>query len=501
MTYSTEELKILKVAKVKCMGSLMFHTRYFFMEQFKRKFIVNTHHERIAETLELVLQGKLVKVILNTPPRYSKTEISVKNFISHALSLNAAARFIHLSFSDSLALDNADAVKDIIRTEKYKLFFPEVIIKSGTDSKKKWYTTKGGGMYSTSTAGQVTGFGAGAVDEEENEFLKELEDFNSIESKESFAGALVIDDPIKPEDAESEVKRERINARWDSTIKNRVNSRKTAIIINGQRTHPNDLCGYVMKEGYTTNLQEALANPDLWYVLSMPVINEDGTALWSFKHTIEELKAMNEASPIVFQTQYMQNPQPKEGLMYSEFKTYNVIPSTAQTIRKCYIDSADTGKDWLCSIVYDENIFGCYVVDVIYTTLPMTDTEPMIALQMTNHKVQICRIEGNNGGSNFAREVEKQCRAMKNLQTIFKTFHQSNNKQVRIFNNSAKVTNMVVMPEGWNSLFPIFYKHLTGYLKNGKNATDDAEDTITGVVEFIGLDKPTNSSGWAGAFR
>lgn len=497
MSFSNEELKVLKVAKVKCMKELLFHTRYFYKDMFKKKFVVNSHHERIAGVMELVLQGKLKNVIVNIAPRYSKTEIVVKNFISHAFSINAAAKFIHLSFSDSLALDNSEAIKDIIKTEKYQFFFPNVRIKAGTDSKKKWSTTAGGGVYATSTAGQVTGFGAGTVEEEEideDEFFKELEqeleELNSIESKEGFGGALIIDDPIKPEDAESSVKRDRINARWDSTIKNRVNSRNTAKIIIGQRTHPQDLCGYVMEsEGYTTNLQEALDNPELWYVLCIPVIDKNGNALWDHKHTIEELEALNAANSIVFQTQYMQNPQPKEGLMYDDFRTYSsleTIPKDERVIRKCYIDSADKGKDYLCSIVYDETKTAIYILDVVYTNLPMKDTEPMIAAQMVKFKPKLCRIEGNNGGENFAREVERQTRILGNTETKFKTFHQGDNKEVRINNNSAKVTNLCFMPKDWATRWVLFNKALTGYSKTAVRQIDDAPDCITGVVENHG---------------
>ena len=75
---TTEELQELAVAKVKCNKSLLFHTRYFFVHQYNRKFVVNSHHERICEALDLVLKGKLVKVIINIGPRYGKTEIAVK---------------------------------------------------------------------------------------------------------------------------------------------------------------------------------------------------------------------------------------------------------------------------------------------------------------------------------------------------------------------------------------------------------------------------------------
>lgn len=492
MTYSDDELKYLKVAKVKCMKEFLFFTRYFFKQKEKKKYIVAAHHQKIAKVLQMVLKGKLTNVIINIAPRYGKTELAVINFMAHAIGINPKARFIHLSFSDSLAMQNSEFCKDIIKSETYRFFFPEVIIRQRTDSKKKWYTTQGGGIYAVSTGGQVTGFGAGTVDEETDIFSKDFEAdldqwISEIDEKGAFGGALVIDDPIKPEDANSEVRRERINERWDSTIKNRVNSRNTPKIIIGQRTHPRDLCGYVMEsDGYTTDLAEALENKRLWYVLSIPVINDDGSALWNHKHTIEDLKELNRTNKLVFQTQYMQNPKPKEGLMYDTFRTYVNIPIEEKVIRKCYIDTADKGKDYLCSIIYDETKSAMYVIDVIYTGLQMKDVEPMVANQISKYKPKLCKIESNNGGGNFSREVEKQTRILGNTLTKFKDFHQSGNKEARIVDNSGKATNLIYMPHDWKDKYPIFYKQLTGHMKSGKNLNDDAADTVSGMCENFG---------------
>jgi len=485
-----EVLKQLKVANVKCKQKLLFHTRYFFKKLYNRKFVVNTHHEIITDVLDLILKGELIKVIINVAPRYSKTEIAVKNFISSGLAINPSAKFIHLSYSDSLALDNSEGIKDIINSEAYQQLFPKVQIKYGSDSKKKWYTNNGGGVYATSTAGQVTGFGAGKVDEEE--FTDE--DF-AVYDKDNFAGALVIDDPIKPEDAYSETKREKINQRWESTIKNRVNSRRTPMIVMGQRTHPEDLSGYLMKtDGFTYDIEEAKKDLSLWYVISLPALIDFGLpterALWEFKHTVTELKKMREADSQVFDTQYQQNPQPLEGLMYSEFRTYHNIPLVEgeKILRKSYTDTADKGKDFLAQIVYDETPSAIYVHDIIYTNLPMKETEPLSAVQLAKYNVEVARFESNNGGEGFARVVETQTRAIGNTKTTFTTFHQSDNKEVRIFNNSAKVTNLIYFPHDWKNRWPLVHKHITTYLKAGKNANDDIEDCLTGMVEFFGDD-------------
>jgi predicted phage terminase large subunit-like protein len=505
-----DKAKEIKIARVACLTNGLFHSRYFFKKRTGTKFVVNDHHKQIWDALELVLAGKLTKVIINIAPRYGKTEIGVKNFIEHALSLNATAKFIHLSYSDELVRDNSDAIKDTIKSEAYQELFPEVRISNKSDSKKKWYTTAGGGMYAVSSGGAITGFGAGAVDRIEDEkerieldnFIGEIE--KGFEEKQEFAGAIIYDDPIKPDDAESESKREKINLRFDTTVRNRVNSRKTPIIIIGQRTHPRDLSGYVMEnDGFTTDVNEAIANPNIWYVLTLPVINidEEGNrvALWPFKHTLEELEVMEEKIPITFQRQFMQNPQPKEGLMYEPFRTYEHIPATLTSLRKNYTDTADKGKDMLCSINYVETATAIYITDVLYTAKPMITTEPLTGVFLTKGKIQIARVESNNGGEGFARNVEKECRAQKNHFTQFRTFHQSENKEVRIFNNSATCYNLIYMPADWKTRFPEFYKAITTFMKSGKNLFDDAPDALTGCAEWFGKDKLMQDvSGWAG---
>jgi predicted phage terminase large subunit-like protein len=499
---SKEEIKKVKVATLKSKSSLLFQTRYLFKKSQNRKFVIGDHHQQICDVLECVLRCELTKVMINIAPRYGKTELAVKNFVAHALALNSSASFIHLSYSDDLALDNSEAIRDMVESEAYQQMFPHVQIKQDSDAKKKWYTTDGGGVYARAAGGQVTGFGAGKVDEEltdaekeeENAFLVELDGILSdLNIKSGFNGALIIDDPIKPDDADSETIRERINNRFDSTIRNRVNSRNTPIIIIMQRLHENDLCGYLMaNEDYTYDLEEAKKDKNKWYVLSIPVIQNYGEenehALWPFKHTLEELKEMEEKRPVIFGRQYMMNPQPKEGYLYGEFKTYTpgFLPYTSKKLRKAYIDTADTGEDYLCSITYDEIDTGMYVTDVVYTQLSMETTEPMVAQQLAKQEVQRALFESNNGGRGFARNVERELRLMNNTSTKIEWFHQVNNKQVRIFTKSADVTNMIFMPVGWEKLWPKFYKSVKNHKAAGDNAHDDAEDTLTGMTEDFG---------------
>lgn len=438
--------------------------RYFFkLMNGGKKFVVGKHHRMICDKLNDVLTGKTRRLIINIAPRYSKSELVSRNFIAMGLAINPAAKFIHLSYSGDLALGNSVAVKDIVKSEDYqRLFGVEIAV--GTDTKSQWNTTKGGGLYATSSLGQVTGFGAGAIENEGDEW--------------QFGGAIVIDDPIKPADALSDNNREAVNLHFETTIRNRVNSRNTPIIIIMQRLHEHDLCGYLME-----------LEPDEWEVLSVPCIsyNEDGEeeALWPFKHTIEELHKIESANQFVFDTQYMQNPKPLEGLMYSKLRTYEVLPME-QSIRKNYTDTADKGADFLCSVCYVETPSGMYVTDVLYTDKPMEYTEVKTAEMLLINGTQLVKVESNNGGEGFARNVEKNVRLQGTpvaLKMNFTSFFQSLNKNVRIFSHSAEVQNLIYFPSDWETRWPQFAQAVKGYRKVGRNAHDDAPDALTGMVE------------------
>jgi predicted phage terminase large subunit-like protein len=468
----------LDLIKYKCTSSLIFFTRYFFKKRQKKRFVVGEHHLKICEALDKVVKGECKRLIINIAPRYGKTELAVKTLIAYGLSLNAGAKFIHLSYSDTLALDNSEEVKDFVQELEYQELFPHVQIKKDSQAKKKWYTTEGGGVYATSSNGQVTGFGAGRVDdidrqkEYEDQEGRDLDEFlRQWDNKSQFGGAIIIDDPLKPEDAQSDLKREKVNQRFDSTIRNRVNSRNTPIIIIMQRLHPEDLCGYVISK-----------EPDDWEVISLPSIKDDDTALWPFKHTREELQALWDLNSFVFESQHLQNPKPIEGLLYKKLRDYKVVPIGNWPIR-AVCDTADKGKDYLCCIVYVVTDHGYYLIDVYYTQDGMETTEEETPKLLTKHLVERIRIESNNGGRGFARNVEKNCRTLKNHKTSFDWYHQTDNKEVRIFTRAAEVQNMVFFPENWKKLWPKFYEHITSYMASGKNKFDDAPDTLTMIIE------------------
>jgi len=273
-----------KVIKVLCENDLLFFTRYIYKENHRRNFIVAPHFVLIAEFLTKVYNGEIKRGIINIPPRYGKTELAVKCFISWCLAKNPASKFIHLSYSDDLALDNSSQTKEYIESDSFQAIWG-MSLKKDAQGKKKWFNEHGGGVYATASGGAITGFGAGVA-----------------ESK-TFAGAIIIDDPLKPDDAASDVKRGSVNDRYNSTIRSRVNDRDTPVIVIMQRLHEEDLSGFLLNGG----------SGEDWDHLCLPALDEENNPLWEDKHNFAELEQIRQANRYNFAGQYMQIPSPAEG--------------------------------------------------------------------------------------------------------------------------------------------------------------------------------------------
>lgn len=496
-TLKNPNVNPLELLRLEMLTSFEKYTKAMFKAQYKRSFIVAEHHKKIFAALQDVVDGKCRRLIINMPPRYGKTETAIKSFISWCFALNQKCRFLHLSYSDMLVGDNSDTIRSIMKEDLYKQLFPKSALESDKSSAKRWKTKAGGELYAVSTQGQVTGFGAGNVDEVDpyeklgadtgnqltfddniNEMLEAIGATENV-----FQGAILIDDPMKPEDAESDIVRERINLRFENTIRNRANSRNTPIIIIMQRLHEHDLCGY---------LQEV--EPDEWTVLSLPAIqtNEEGQehALWPMKHTLEELYKMREINPLVFDTQYMQDPTPREGLMYADgFRTYSreMLPTGHNALHRWnYTDTADTGADNLCSICFIDTPEFVYVTDILFTDEPMEKTEHKTSDMLTRNQTVMALIESNNGGRGFARNIKRILRVTyRNFRIAVSSFTQTENKASRIYSNSSCCMNDILFPENWQKKWPKFHAALMAYRKdNKKKQHDDAPDCLTGVYEM-----------------
>lgn len=448
----------LELIQAKLISSSLTFTKYFFKVRFNRKFVVNHHHEIICEALDRVIDGTTKRLIINIAPRFGKTELAVKNFIAKGFASNPASKFIHLSYSQTLALDNSEEARDFIQEAEYQELFPYVKLNPSSKAKNKWYTTEGGGVYATATGGQITGFGAGEMDEDDA-----IDEFTP-DSNVKFSGAIIIDDSIKPDDAESDLTRNRVNQRFETTIRSRTNSRNTPIIIIGQRLHKNDLAGYLIEK-----------EPDEWEVINLPAIQEDGTALWPFKLTLEELMKLKEIDERVFETQYQQNPTTEEGILVPLSKLNLTDPETVtpEIISFSFAvgDPANTGGDnfsmMFIDVIQFEGKIQFYVKDVIYSKDGIEALTDPILLKLAEHTIEKTFLEVNGVGLAAFLLLKAKIQSY----TELKAFNTNENKEQKILSNYEFIVKFFTFRSDYKEFpqYKKFISDLTEYKKEGDN--------------------------------
>ena len=306
MAKSRDEINRLRLIKHEAEHSFLFFCLYMFYENYGSKFLPYKHLQLIAHQLERVAKGECKRLIINIFPRSGKTEMAVKLFIAWGLALNQRAKFIHLSYSGDLALDNSAAAKEYIQSPAFQDIW-KMQLKVDQNAKQKWFNKKNGGCYATSTGGQITGFGAGnSIDRDNSKLGNPFKGFD---------GAIIIDDPNKPSDTFSDIERGKVNSRYMTTIRNRVNNpRETPIIVIQQRLHETDLSGFLLDGG----------SGEKWEHLNLPIITKEGESICPEKFTIDELIQLRDSDPYSFSGQYMQEPTPLDGGIF-QISWFNTI--------------------------------------------------------------------------------------------------------------------------------------------------------------------------------
>lgn len=443
---------------------LQFITVFFSLVN-RTKFSIAPHHREICNKLNQILNytHPTNHLIINIAPRHSKTELAVVSLIAYAYALNPACEFMHFSSSEALINRNVINIRKIIESEAYKIAFPNVELTN--NAKGSITTTKGGVLYAAPFLGQITGFGCGKF------------------GSETFAGGMIIDDPIKTQDSLSETIREKVNFTWANTLISRKNDQRTPVIVIGQRVHENDFCGFLMQEEGT------MEEGGKWDVLKMPAILDEGLdterALWEKRISLENLNKQKELDKWVFETQYQQNPYPIEGLLFHESTTkyYDELPDEPDYVY-CQVDPALSGSDYLCSAIYYIKENKIYIADVIYTKDDTNITIPRIVEQIKQFAPSYANIESNSAFILFTRAIREKV-SEAGISTSVRAITNNTNKEVRIFSQAPYILNNFYYSKNGNNEYNLYLKHKHSYLKMVKNQIDDGCDTDAAACEWL----------------
>ncbi|MBM7717157.1 putative phage terminase large subunit-like protein [Bacillus thermophilus] len=398
-------------------------------------------------------------LVVNVPPRHGKSR-TAGLFAQWIFGKNKNEKIMTGSYNETLSTVFSKQVRNSIQEEKahegtivYSDIFPTTRIQRGDAAMNLWSLEGGYNNYlATSPTGTATGFGASLI---------------------------IVDDLIK-NDIEA-FNADVLEKHWSWFVNTMLSRLETGgkIIIIMTRWHSNDLAGRALRE-----------LPDLGYSvkhINMKAVQDDGSMLCDGILTRKEYEQKTSAmSPEVASANYQQEPIDIKGRLYSRFKTYDDLPANTVKIGS-YTDTADTGSDYLASFIYAETKDKeAYILDAIYTKEPMEVTEPLLAKKLYEHKVNLARIESNNGGRGFGRSVQRILKEQySSNKASFDFFYQNKNKEARILSNATWVMDHIYFPANWRHRWPELYKALTTYQKEGKNAHDDAPDALTGVAESI----------------
>ncbi len=301
----------------------------------------------ICDALEMCVAGALPNgaknLLINIAPRTFKTSIVSRCFPAWCLSIAPECEFILTSATSGLSVDNSLAVRQIFNEQWVKNLPYNHTRFDIKDTQNYFRTIQGGAVYAQGLGGTITGFGAG-------------------KARDMFGGAIIIDDPLKASEAHSQLILQRCVDYYNGVLKSRRNNVKsTPIILIMQRLHRDDLTGWILNN-----------EPDAWYHLVLPAINDNNEIINPLTMSHEELDRLKQVDPYTFYSQYQQQPiTASGGIIKAEWWTryepndiklemgYNFI--TADTAFKTHKNNDES----VLQLWHADNS-GLYLVDGLY---------------------------------------------------------------------------------------------------------------------------------------
>ena len=253
-----------------------------FVKHIWSAFIEGYHHTKMADAFDRVAKGELKRLIINMPPRHTKSEFASYLLPAWYLGKYPEKKIIQIAHTAELAVGFGRKVRNLVGSEDFKSVFPDVALQSDSKAAGRWNTNKGGEYFAIGVGGAVTGKGA---------------------------DVLIIDDPHSEQEGQSGDPSvfDRVYEYYTSGPRQRLQPGGSIVIVM-TRWHKRDLTGQILKA------QESRAGVDDWEVIEFPAILPSGKSLWQEFWNIKELEKLKAELPVSkWSAQYQQDPTSEEG--------------------------------------------------------------------------------------------------------------------------------------------------------------------------------------------
>jgi len=422
----------------------------------------NWHIEAMAWRLQQCFEGNIKRLLITLPPRSLKSISASVAFPAWVLGRAPTARIVCASYSENLASKHAQDCRAVMESDWFKRVFPNTRIGHAKNTELNYVTTRQGSRYSTSVGGTLTGRGG---------------------------NILIIDDPLKPEDAFSESKRSSVNEWFDRTLYSRLDDKREGVIILiMQRLHLEDLAGHVTAQ-------------EDWVHLDLPAIAECDEQIaigpnqtyprraGELLHPAREPKEVLDRAKLVlgsfnFSAQYQQRPVPLEGeiVHWSWFETYNALPpvqpgdETVQSWDTAY--KAEELSDYSVCTTWRVRDKHYYLNHVLREKLLYPDLKKKVIDHARDYQADVVIIENKGSGMALIDDLRRSG----GIATLV-SFDPESDKLTRMAAQSAKIEAHQVHLPASASWLDDFRAEL---LQFPKGRHDDQVDSLSQFLAWIG---------------
>jgi predicted phage terminase large subunit-like protein len=426
-------------------------------------FVANWHLDVIAAELEACRRGETTRLIINVPPRSLKS-LCANAFVAFLLGKDPSAQVICASYAQDLASKLASDCRTILTSPFYQELFPNTRLSPDRKAVHDFTTAKQGFRLSTSVGGVLTGRGAGFI---------------------------IIDDPLKPDEALSDTQRKAVNDWYDNTLYSRLNDKRSGcIILIMQRLHEDDLVGHVLgMEPWKVIRFPTIAEEDETYQIQTPCgttrffQRRAGEPLHVEREPLEVLGRIREAiGEYNFAGQYQQAPAPLGGGVVKEewFKRYapGELPSKFEQVFQSW-DTANKATELcdhsVCTTwgVKDKHV---YLIHVYRKRLSYPDLKRAVGEQAEAFRPNTILIEDRASGTQLIQGLVSE-----GMHAI-KPYDPTGDKTMRMHSVTSSIENgFVYIPDRAPWLGE--YLHELTTFPNGKY--DDQADSTSQALDWF----------------
>jgi predicted phage terminase large subunit-like protein len=408
--------------------------------------------KEIAQAFQNIADGEIRTLAVSLPPRAGKSYITTL-FCAWLLGKYPTESVMRNTCTATLARKLSRQTRDIVIGEKFSAVFPHVQLSADNSAVDAWAleSSKNGGYFGQGVGGTIIGFGASKV--------------------------AITDDLFKSmEDAMSDTIKDKTLSWLHGTHESRMEKGCASIDI-GTRWVRDDVIG--------TRSSEKFYDREI----VIQALNEkDESFCEAVMTTAEYHDKRKRTSKEIWLAEYQQEPVDMKGRLFGELakitpKEWDSIQTHIKDEQRAaiaYIDVSDQGKDYTACAIGVIHSGKVYVVDYIFNRENTDTTIPMAAGMLTKHKVSYCRVESNNMGAMFGRQLQQLIPDTRILPVSNTT-----NKITRIIMQSAYILNRFVFVEQDTPECKQFLDNVYSFSKEGNNKHDDAPDCLAGLSMFV----------------